>query len=197
MNRCVVVPVFHLQGNTFCKTRGTLPHSCHVFVPGLNILFGRVHCTASWQQVEMHHSSTVLHSLLPIQGARRAAVSQTRLQRGPLQQTSASPNPGAELFLAAPPGTVCPTQKPTSPNPPATGSEPKSVQRSRIHRGGHPRDTPVSFGIMGTPPAPLQLLFSFLHSHSRLQSEVVQRQSEITLKTDSFSTYALWLFAAE
>lgn len=195
MNRCVVVPVFHLQGNTFCKTRGTLPHSCHVFVPGLNILFGRVHCTASWQQVEMHHSSTVLHSLLPIQGARRAAVSQTRLQRCPLQQTSASPNPGAELFLAAPPGTVCPTQKPTSPNPPATGSEPKSVQRSRIHRGGHPRDTPVSFGIMGTPPAPLQLLFSFLHS--RLQSEVVQRQSEITLKTDSFSTYALWLFAAE
>lgn len=89
-------------------------------------------CTASWQQVEMHHSSIVLHCLLPMQGARRAAVSQTRLQRGPLQQTSASPNPGAELFLAVPPGTVRPTQKPSSPNPAATGSQPESVQRSGI-----------------------------------------------------------------
>lgn len=147
-----------------------LPHTCHVFVPGLNTLFGRAPWAASWQQADMHHSSTALYSLLPIQGARRAALSQTGLQRGPLQQTSSSPTPGAELFLSAPPCTVRPAQKPPTPNPPAAGSKPKSVHRIRLHRRGHPRDTPVSFGTMETPPTPLRLPFAILHSHSHLQS---------------------------
>lgn len=34
--------VFHLLKNTFCRTRGTEHHSCSVFVPGPNTLFGRV-----------------------------------------------------------------------------------------------------------------------------------------------------------
>lgn len=68
-------------------------------------------------------------------------MSQAGIQRGPLQQTTASPNPGAELLLAVPPGTVCPTPKPSSPNSPATGSQPESVQRSGIHGRGHPWDT--------------------------------------------------------
>lgn len=126
--------------------------------------------TLSWQQVEMHHSSIVLRSLLPTQGARGAGVSPTRLQRGPLQQTSASPNPGAELFLAVPPRTVCPAQKPSPPNPPAPGSQPEPVQRSGIHGWGHPRDTSVSFSIVGTPPTPPKRLSCFLLSHSPLRS---------------------------
>lgn len=161
---------FVVEGSTFCKMKGMLPHTRHVFVPGLNTLFGRAPWAASWQQVAMHHSSSVLHSLLPIQGARRAALSQTGLQRCPLQQTSSSPTPGAEHFLPAPPCAVCPTQKPSPPYPPAAGSKPKSVHCIRLHRRGHPRDTPVSFGIMETPPTPLRLPLSVLHSHSHLQS---------------------------
>lgn len=153
---------FVVQGSTFCKLKGMLPHTCQVFVPGLNTLFGRAPWAASWQQVDMHHSSTVLYSLLPIQGARGAALSQTGLQRGPLQQTSSSPTPGAELFLPAPPCAVCPTQKPAPPYPPAAGSKPKSVHCIRLHRRGHPRDTPVSSGITETPPTPLSLAFCIL-----------------------------------
>lgn len=113
----------------------------------------------------MHHSSIVFHTLLPVQGARGAAMSQTRLQCCPIQQTSASANPGAELFLAVPHGTICPSQKPSSPNPPATGSQPESVQRSWIHGWGRSRDTSVSFGITRTPPTPPELLL-YLAFHS-------------------------------
>lgn len=97
--------------------------------------------------------SPVLRSPLPEQGARRAIVSQTGLQRCPRQQTASSPNPGAELVLSSPARSVRPAQKPPLPNSPASGSEPESVQRSGIHRGGHSRDTPVSLGFTGTPPA--------------------------------------------
>lgn len=103
--------------------------------------------------------SPVLRSPLPEQGARRAIVSQTGLQRGPRQQTASSPNPGAELVLSSPARSVRPTQKPPLPKSPASGSKPESVQRSGIHRGGHSRDTPVSLGFTGTPPA----LFTFYY----------------------------------
>lgn len=73
-----------------------------IFVPGLNTLFGRLHCTDCWQQVELQYSLNVFRSFLPIQGNRRAAVSQIRLQLASLQQTSASASSGAELFLAVP-----------------------------------------------------------------------------------------------
>lgn len=93
----------HSQPNTILfKTRGTVSHFCCIFDPGLNTLFGRLHCTDCWQQVELQYSLNVFRSFLPIQGNRRAAVSQIRLQLASLQQTSASASSGAELFIAVP-----------------------------------------------------------------------------------------------
>lgn len=67
----------------------------------------------------------------PTQGHGRAAGSKVRLQHGSLQQTSASASPGAELFLAVPPSSVCPAQKPPSSNPPAAGSR---LQSDGVYR---------------------------------------------------------------
>lgn len=90
------------------------------------------------------------------QGAGGAAVSQTRLQRVPEQQASSSSNPGPELLLLAPSGAVGPAQEPALQDAAASGSQPQPGQRCRIHRGGHSRDTPVSFfwlhGVPASPP---------------------------------------------
>lgn len=74
---------------------------------------------AGWQQMD---SSIVFPSILLTQGVRGAAVPQTRLQCYCLQQTSSSPNPGAELFLTVTVNTVCPPQEPSSTDSPAPGS---------------------------------------------------------------------------
>lgn len=144
--------------------------------------------SASWLVGNRLFIKCVLLSFLPTQGARRACVSQTGIQRGRLQQTSPSPTPGAELFLAVPLGTVGPAQEPSSPNPPASRSQSESVRRSGIHGWGHPRDTSVSFSIMrsqpdlSSPPTPC---------------EVVQMLREIACRTDSLSACGLWLCAVE
>lgn len=119
-------------------------------------------------------------------------MSQTMLQRGPLQQTAASPSPGAELYPAASAGTLCPAQKPSSPNTPAAGSQPESAWSCGIDGRGHPRDTPVSVGIMGTLPAPPKVLSRFLLSHLLLQALRLCRGRASFLLTD-----ALWLCTAE
>lgn len=160
--------------------------SCDVFVPDFNTLFGRVH-----SQLAAGGNAPFINCVLlsPTQGARGACSPQTGLQRGSLQQTVPTSNPGAELFLAVPPGTVSSTQEPSPSDSPATGPWPESVQHSGIHGWGHSRYTPVSLSITWTPANPSQhpiLLYT-------PTSPLVQRQSEITLKTDSLSTCALWL----
>lgn len=130
-HRCLVVLVFSLHVNTpFCQTRGAWPHSCHVFVHVLTPCLADY--TASWQQVEKHCSSTVF-TLPPTQGARREGIPQTRLQRGCFQQTSPSANIGAELFLPVQATTICPPQKPSSPDSPTSGSQPEPVKHDGIH----------------------------------------------------------------
>ena len=148
---------------------------------------------ASWQQVEMHPSSIVYPSLLYKKGARRAGIPQTWLPCCPLQQTSPSPNPGAEFFLADPPSTVSSSQKPSPPDSTATGSQPDSVQPSRIHGRGHPGDTSVSFSITGISAKRTQTPISLLLPPP---SEDVQRQKDYW-KKDFLSKYALWLYLVE
>lgn len=116
----------------------------------MNTLFGSVPLVDSrWNT---HRSQAPF----PQQGRRRAAGSQVRLQRCSLRQTSASPGPGAELFLSVPPTSVRPAQKSSSSNPPATGPQ----QSRRVHRRGRPRDTTVSVASWESPSAPHQLLLS-------------------------------------
>lgn len=118
------------------------------------------------------------------QGARGAAGSQTRLQRFPEQQNSSSPTAGSELHLPAPSGSVSPAQEPALQDPAASGSQPEPGQCSRIHRGSHSRDTPVSFGANLDPPLrPPQPLPT--------SSEVTQRQNEMSLKALPFQLLPL------
>lgn len=136
--------------------------SCDVFVPDFNTLFGRVH-----SQLAAGGNAPFISCVLlsPTQGARGAGSPQTGLQRGSLQQTVPSSNPGAELFLAVPPGTVGSAQEPSSSDPPATGPWPESVQHSGIHGWGHSRYTPVSFQHHVDPCQPHPTTYLTFYSH--------------------------------